>query len=110
VLMPNHVHLLIGEPAQVTPSTALQVLKQRMSRAMLPQRPVVQIALADRSGGSKPMPFWQRRFYDFNVYTRGKIKEKLNYMHANPVTRKLVSHPKDWPWSSWSFMNVEKMG
>jgi len=24
-------------------------------------------------------------------------------MHANPVKRKLVEHPKDWPWSSWSF-------
>lgn len=24
-------------------------------------------------------------------------------MHANPVTRKLVEHPKDWPWSSWTF-------
>ena len=37
-----------------------------------------------------------------NVYSRGKVKEKLNYMHANPVIRKLVKHPKDWPWSSWS--------
>jgi hypothetical protein len=30
------------------------------------------------------------------------VKEKLNYMHANPVIRKLVRHPKDWPWTSWS--------
>src|SRR5271155_4322370 len=48
-------------------------------------------------------PFWQERFYDFNVYRSGKVKEKLNYMHANPVIRGLVAHPKDWPWSSWSF-------
>jgi hypothetical protein len=41
-------------------------------------------------------------FYDFNVYSPGKVKEKLNYIHANPVIRKLVKHPKDWPWSSWS--------
>jgi len=31
--------------------------------------------------------FWQRRFYDFNVYSAGKLREKLEYMHANPVTR-----------------------
>jgi hypothetical protein len=30
------------------------------------------------------------------------VREKLEYMHANPVKRKLVQHPKDWPWSSWS--------
>ena len=23
-------------------------------------------------------------------------------MHANPVKRKLVEHPRQWPWSSWS--------
>jgi len=46
--------------------------------------------------------FWQARFYDFNVYTSGKKKEKLNYMHANPVVRGLVAHPKDWRWSSWT--------
>jgi len=50
----------------------------------------------------RPSAFWQARFYDFNVYSRGKIKEKLNYMHANPVIRKLVKHPRDWVWSSWS--------
>ena len=30
------------------------------------------------------------------------LEEKLNYIHNNPITRQLVSHPQDWPWSSWS--------
>jgi len=46
--------------------------------------------------------FWQARFYDFNVFSEKKKKEKLEYMHSNPVTRGLVEHPRDWPWSSWS--------
>jgi REP element-mobilizing transposase RayT len=29
-------------------------------------------------------PFWQARFYDFNVWTDHKRVEKLNYMHHNP--------------------------
>jgi putative transposase len=37
------------------------------------------------------------------LYTQRKKKEKLNYMHANPVIRGLVKHPKDWRWSSWGF-------
>ena len=53
--------------------------------------------------GQEGKAFWQERFYDFNVYRSGKVKEKLNYMHANPVIRGLAPHPKDWPWSSWSF-------
>ena len=34
VVMPEHVHLLIGEPPKGTPSTVLQVLKQRVSRRL----------------------------------------------------------------------------
>jgi REP-associated tyrosine transposase len=34
VVMPEHVHLLISEPAHGTPSTVLQKLKLRVSRKM----------------------------------------------------------------------------
>ena len=34
VVMPEHIHLLISEPAKGTPSTAIQVLKQRVSRRL----------------------------------------------------------------------------
>ena len=37
-------------------------------------------------------------------------EEKLEYMHANPVVRGLVKHPKDWPWSSFSFYAKEEAG
>ena len=33
--------------------------------------------------------------------SRAKLLEKLHYIHAN--REKLVSHPGDWLWSSWSF-------
>jgi putative transposase len=112
VVMPNHVHLLMGEPAKGTVSTALQMLKQRVSRTMRKRKKrgrEGQLTFAFGAEGEKARSFWQARFYDFNVYSRGKIKEKLNYMHANPVIRKLVKHAKDWPWSSWSqYMTGEK--
>ena len=44
---------------------------------------------------------WQRRFYDFNVWTERKRVEKLRYMHRNPVKRGLVSQPEHWAWSSF---------
>jgi putative transposase len=45
--------------------------------------------------------FWQRRYYDFNVFTHAKTAEKLKYMHRNPVRRGLVLRPEEWPWSSF---------
>ncbi len=44
---------------------------------------------------------WQRRFYDFVVYTEKKRVEKLRYMHRNPVQRGLVLEPEQWLWSSF---------
>lgn len=32
-----------------------------------------------------------------------KEVEKLNYMQMNTVKPNLVAHPRDWPWSSFSF-------
>jgi putative transposase len=46
---------------------------------------------------------WERRFYPLDVYSEKKRLEKLNYMHNNPVKRRLVCQPGDWPWSSWRF-------
>jgi putative transposase len=114
VVMPNHVHLLISEPAKGTPSTVLQVLKQRVSKRLRP-RPrrrasAGQLRLRfDGEGDSLPQ-FWQARFYDFNVWSQKKKLEKLQYMHMNPIKRKLVSHPKEWPWSSFSFYSGRKAG
>ena len=55
-------------------------------------------------GGAPELPrFWQRRFYDFNVWSHKKRREKLDYMHSNPVKRGLVRRPQDWPWSSYAF-------
>ncbi len=81
VLMPEHVHLLVGEPGQPSLSVVLQVLKQQTSRE-LKQPSEVQ--------------FWQSRYYDFNVHTEKKRVEKLRYMHRNPVKRGLVEKPERW--------------
>ena len=105
VVMPEHVHLLISEPKKGTPSTVLQMLKQRVSRKLRKKQrisSVGQLRLAFPEPVESARSFWQARFYDFNVYTNRKKREKLDYMHRNPLTRGLVNHPKDWSWSSWS--------
>jgi putative transposase len=106
VVMPEHVHLLVSEPRKGTPSKVLQVLKQKDSRALRRRgrkRVAGQLSLAFAPAATEERAFWQRRFYDFKVWSSKKVREKLEYMHANPVKRKLVAHPKDWPWSSWSY-------
>jgi REP-associated tyrosine transposase len=93
VVMPEHVHLLLDEPPATTPARIIQILKQRVSRTL---------RVSKCSSASNLKRFWQRRYYDFNVYSEEKLREKLEYMHLNPVKRGLVGHPRDWLWSSWS--------
>ena len=54
-------------------------------------------------------PFWQTRFYDFDVWTEKKRVEKLRYMHRNPVTRGLAA-PEDWRWSSYRHYLLDESG
>jgi putative transposase len=112
VLMPEHVHLLMSEPEHGDPSKVLQVVKQKVSASLRTKRPSsgIQMQFALASSSVAAPAFWQRRFYDFNVRSENKFKEKLHYMHRNPVDRKLVQHPQDWPWSSWSFYVKGKQG
>jgi len=98
--------LLISEPARGTPSIILQALKQRVSRDLRGKmrRPSPgQLSLAFPDGDKSLPHFWQPRFHDFNVHSAGKRREKLDYMHANPVKRKLVKNPLAWMWSSASY-------
>jgi putative transposase len=102
--MPEHVHLLISEGPKCTPSLVLKVLKQRVSRDLRKRKrrePLGQMRLGFKDGVAELPRFWQPRFYDFNVYSAKKIREKLEYMHANPVKRGLVEKPGEWVWSSF---------
>ena len=87
VVMPEHVHLLISEPERKKLSTAIQMLKQNTTRKLQP---------------IEGAPFWEPRYYDFNVWSEAKRIEKLRYIHRNPVRRGLVERPEDWRWSSFN--------
>ena len=78
VAMPEHVHLLVGEPKKSVLAKSIQALKLSVA-----------VQRSER-------PFWQPRYYDFNVFTYRKCIEKLRYIHRNPVRRGLVGEPEAW--------------
>ena len=44
---------------------------------------------------------WERGFYDFNIYSEKMLKEKLDYIHMNPVRKELVGSLGDSRYSSF---------
>jgi hypothetical protein len=96
----------------------MQELKKRSARRIL-------VALGERQGvawcgkmlarlrlpptvhADSHFRVWRRRFYPLGIYSETKRLEKLNYMHANPVKRGLVTSPEQWPWSSFRFYYLQ---
>ena len=101
VVMPEHIHLLISEPEKGDPSRVMQAIKQGFSRRVLKAVRPRRVAGQQELFALGAEHVWQRRFYDFNVWTERKRIEKLRYMHRNPVARGLVQEPEQWRWSSY---------
>jgi putative transposase len=88
VLMTNHVHLL------VTPDSA-----QGISLLMkhLGQRYVQYINRSYRRNGT----LWEGRFRSCIVQSEAYLLRCQRYIELNPVRADMVSHPRDYPWSSY---------
>ena len=114
VLMPDHFHLLLWPSGKAHPSRIVQSLKERTAKFILKnlqsnrklswcQGMLERFTLPPTVHLHGPYRVWQRRFYDLNVWSEKKRLEKLNYMHGDPVKRRLVDSPEKWPWSSLRF-------
>ena len=104
VVMPEHIHLLIGEPDDGSIAVIMQVLKQRVSHQCLSR------ARSRLAQNTAPPAFWLPRSYDFNVFSKKKVAEKLDYIHWNPVKRGLVDSPEKWRWSSYRYYALGEDG
>jgi putative transposase len=118
VLMPEHFHLLIWPSESADPSRIVQSLKERTAIYILKnlrdhqghtwcRKMLGRLTLPSTVQLHGPGRVWQRRFYDLNVWSEKKRREKITYMHNNPVKRGLVSSPDQWPWSSCMFYDLE---
>jgi putative transposase len=91
VVMPEHVHLLTGEPPRGALADAIKSLKQGVSRRLI----------------GEAEHFWQKRHYDLNIRNHRQFAEELRYIHRNPVKRGLCERPEDWDWSSFRITRRE---
>jgi REP element-mobilizing transposase RayT len=61
VVMPEHFHLLISEPEKGTPSTVMQVLKQRFSRTVRRRSRHLSLQPTLWTADREPEDIWQKR-------------------------------------------------
>jgi putative transposase len=89
VLMPDHLHLLITPAESATLEKAMQFIKGGSSHEI-------------HSARGNNAQIWQSGFHESRVRDWNDYKNKLDYIHFNPVVAKLVGRPQDWPYGSAS--------
>ena len=92
-LMTNHVHLLVTPQKQDSCARLMKQLNQRYVQRLN--------KAAGRSG-----TLWEGRFHSSVVGTERYILACYRYIELNPVRAGLVTHARDYRWSSY-FANAE---
>lgn len=87
VVMPDHVHLLFTPARNVTLEHAVQLIKGGYSHAL-------GLILG------RKRKIWQRGFTDHRVRDDQDFLNHKNYIHQNPVERRLVDDPYEYRYCS----------
>ena len=110
-LMPNHVHLIFRSKSS-DPSGLMRDLKGFTSKKMIKtirnnskeSRREWMLKMFRQAGKKnsnvKNYQFWQQHNHPIELWSSRVIKQKLNYIHRNPVKAGLVNNPWDWKYSS----------
>jgi putative transposase len=110
VFMPEHVHLII-QPNKGKSSIGryLARLKQPFSKDLKEQLIALnsswlsQLTVRERPGKTCFRCWQEGAGYDRNLYSDKAIQRAIEYVHLNPVRRKITSNVMDWKWSSARF-------
>jgi putative transposase len=87
VVMPNHFHLLITPSEATSLEKCVQLIKGGFSHEIHKRR-------------ENRMEIWQIGFHDWTIRDAEDYAAKVRYIHMNPVLKRLVELPEEWPFGS----------
>jgi len=109
--MPSHVHFIFRSSKE-EPSELLRAFKKHTSKKVIeaiennPQesRKEWLLWMFERAGTKKgnisKYQFWQHHNKPIELWSEKVIKQKIDYIHNNPVETGFVTNPIDWKYSS----------
>jgi len=108
VIMPNHAHYILSTNANVSLSDVMRDMQRYTARqlisALINERSYSLLAVfrnaakLDQLGNS--FKVWQDGFHPVTIGSKRFARQKLLYLHDNPVRKGFVEHPEDWKYSS----------
>ncbi len=94
VVMPNHVHVLVGIHAGTRLGELVASWKSFTSRRFAVD------------GALGYVPHWQRGYWDRFIRDEAHFEAAVRYVAFNPVTAGLVPSPRDWPYLAYGRMGA----
>lgn len=110
-IMSNHVHLIIrsetNELADIMRDmkkfTSAELIRQIEQHPQESRRAWLLWMFrraGERNGNNKKYQLWQQHNQPTQLDSSEKLKQRLDYLHMNPVKAGFVEEPKDWLYSS----------
>ena len=107
VVMPDHIHLL-ANPLGLDISILVGRLKGRAAVSILGwlraeghSISLAKLTLPRPLKSGQTHAVWMKEFSAVDIWSRKFIRQKLHYIHMNPVRAGLCDHPAKWRWSSY---------
>ena len=112
IIMSNHVHLIGSAKIDFTISDILRDLKKFTSKQIFnaikaspkESRKEWMVYMFERAGkrnsNNKVFQFWQQDNHPIELSNPGMLKQKMDYLHENPVRAGIVFEPQHYVYSS----------
>ncbi len=107
VLMPSHLHAVIGVTDYSLISRFMQSFKIISSKNLKEQ---LGHNFLERITNSGKYHFWQPRYDELVITSEKQFRTKIQYIHTNPVRAGLVREAVDWVYSSARSWNGKGRG
>lgn len=114
VLMTNHLHMIVRSKSENTVADIVRDFKKFTSKKILStlladeheSRKEWMLNRFEYNGRNdkkiKNYRFWREDYHPELLYSLDFFRQKLNYVHMNPVRQEIVEHPEDYVYSSAS--------
>ena len=110
-LMSNHLHMIARAAGEITIPEIVRDFKKHTSKTIVKliqdepesRREWMLQLFAERASEVKRVngfKLWQDGFHPIELYGNKIIKQKVDYIHNNPVEEYYVSNPEHWMFSS----------
>lgn len=121
VIMSNHLHLVVRAAGTIPLKDILRDFKKFTARSILKDLEknkkesrrkwmLERFAYHGRKNSdNQKYQFWQRGSHPFLLFSPKIIRQKMGYIHANPVVQGWVEKPEDY-WYSSALYYLEKRG